>query len=641
VHQEKKPEKSSITQLITLLTTVGAVQLISSYAASISLFTLIFLSSVLAIPIWFYKVEYSLFARRAVLSAGAKGGSYIKDTLWLAQFSKAFTFLVSFTFALLLIAFSSLFQFEHWLVIYIDVLVIVAIIHFSRTMLQSQSKEESQGIFERKFLHLINLILITLIISSLDFFVIGAPDIRGMELQDIFQNEFNHYTSTAENKWSGWLIGAKAGLDSLGWYFMQVYIPEIPDTMVKIIAWLLFIVPSAISVAFILFILLGSLSLLEHKEKKDWKVLGETIASKSFMVTLLVLAIFYFYGTYAISTIDWSKVSAAAKVQISKINFCDRDAISDNKENIAHELNSQIKQQAQLTEEEINLLIEEQLAPIFVTAEQGVDKYLDWYYSVTGEYHRLAMGAKQLATGSDDFVVMMSEKTQLHLFDETGVSESLDALDVEITQLMTQRLLASESNTLASSQKLLAEDTCTFKASTVEAKGLEGDLNSAGVMGYVTLGRLGAKEVSRRVSTAIVGKALAKGATKVVAKTATKAVAKKVVTGGSVIAGATTGATAGAAVGSVVPIVGTAIGGAVGGVIGAAAAWFTVDKVLIEAEEFIYRDEMRDEMLASLNERRELLEEELKVTYASQVRGISMQLQSVVSDTFIPARDGI
>ncbi|MEH6638681.1 MAG: hypothetical protein V7717_05365 [Porticoccaceae bacterium] len=616
--KEQRALKDSFVKIVFMLATVGGVQLVCSHAQDLSFLSLILLSTLIALPIWFYKIEYSLFARRAILTAGGQDGSIIKRVLWQGQLSKAFSLLVSFTFAILLISFGSLFEPEYWLIIYVDVFIISLIMHFSSHIIEDESNAEAQGIFHRRFAHGTNLIIIVFATSFFDFYFIGAPDLRGMDWHIIFQNELNYYTTTSANEWLGWIIGVKSGIDSLAWYLMQVYIPEIHSLTVKIIAWSLFLIPTAISVSFILFVLLGCLTILDHKEKKDWKLLGETVSSKSFMAALLLLASFYFYGTYAIATTDWSKVIQSANTQLSKIDFCDRESISKNQRNITLTLNSQIDRKTQVTEEEINQLIQEKLSPIFAFAEQGVDSYLDWYYSVSGEYFRLYVAGKSLATDSNEYITMMSNKTQQYLFDETGVSKQIEALDFEATNIVKQHLLNPY-------QLLLSEDYCTLKSTTASAHSFEGNFNTAGAMAPVTLLRLSGKGVSKRIATAIAGKALAKGATKMVAK--------KAVSGGAVWAGVAMGATLGAAGGPVLAFA--------GGFGGALAVWFGVDIAFITTEEHFYRDGMRSEMMVTIEEQRVILEQQLKEKYAYQVQLISNQLQGVVTDTFIPARDGL
>jgi hypothetical protein len=55
--------------------------------------------------------------------------------------------------------------------------------------------------------------------------------------------------------------------------------------------------------------------------------------------------------------------------------------------------------------------IDRALDAFFSRAEQGVDAYLDWYFTVIGEYQRLA------AVVAGDFGALMADQLNRHLFE--------------------------------------------------------------------------------------------------------------------------------------------------------------------------------------------------------------------------------
>ena len=64
------------------------------------------------------------------------------------------------------------------------------------------------------------------------------------------------------------------------------------------------------------------------------------------------------------------------------------------------------------------------------------------------------------------------------------------------------------------------------------------------------------------------------------------------------------GAAAGAAVGSVVPLLGTTAGAIVGGIVGGVVVGVSIDKLLLELEEAINRDDFKREILSAIDEAR-------------------------------------
>jgi len=629
--------KESLFQVILMLLSVAFVQMLCSYAAVIDLNTFLLLSFVIAIPIWLYKVEYVLFRRRAELDFGANDSGNVKNLLWKGDFRKAHIFVISYFYAVLLITFGSLFEVEHWFVIYVDVFIIVWIIRYSSKFVDSEAKSKFSGLFHRKLLHIINFILITCSIVYLEFSVIGSINYGEIGLQGVFKQNFDQHFSQSSNQLTGFLIGFKAGVDATGWYLMQNFVPGIPDYLFKLLAWMFFLVPSAISVAFILYVLLGVLSLAELKQRKDWSIFGDTLTSKSFMATLLVLTSIYFYAVYGLSKIDFSKVNQVVDGKLNKIDFCNHGIVSANQKNIASELNHEIEKKVKLIELEVNRTIEEDLITIFNSTEKGVDEYLDWYYTVTGEYERLW----SVIDPDSDVVKMMSDKLQLHVFENTHFSNKVDSLDLKIKQLIIKKFNLSQSEIIKQATLSLKIDECTFNGSIKQLKGFEGDLGNVGAAGAVAIGRVTTKGIGKNASAAIITKILGKGSFKIAAKLFAKVAVKTGTKVASGTGGAAGGAAVGATIGSVVPVVGTAAGGIVGGIIGGVVTWLVVDKIIIETEEIGYRDDMRAEMLDALNEQRPELEKQFKDYYASNIRIIAYQMSRATNKRFIPARDGI
>lgn len=236
----------------------------------------------------------------------------------------------------------------------------------------------------------------------------------------------------------------------------------------------------------------------------------------------------------------------------------------------------------------------------FVAMEGNVDKYLDWYYSLGGEY------ARTMALVSGDMEDYMKNKfgemvgTQALLVDvENELAESLagsaqaNALYQRLrVNLLAQNRLASPGPDVLVVQQIAANDAVQF--GDTELASLQNRLLSsgggaiAGAIGGVIAGKLMAKVVT-------------KGTFKLAAKAAAKLVASKSA-GASLGVGA--GAAAGGAIGSVVPGIGTVLGALVGGVIGGLAVGVGIDKALIEFEEATNRERYRADLLQTLQETR-------------------------------------
>ncbi|MEN8133544.1 MAG: hypothetical protein ABFS45_25935 [Pseudomonadota bacterium] len=251
----------------------------------------------------------------------------------------------------------------------------------------------------------------------------------------------------------------------------------------------------------------------------------------------------------------------------------------------------------------------------FDRIEGNVDTYLDWYYSLAGEYTRIAA----LLVG--ELEEEMRKKLAETLQQGNAFEEFETAFD----------------NTLASHETALGEyeqvaksimhrnrvDPAGASFHVVRRMSLEDVLNPPVHQDIIKLkNRLsasgGAGAAAGIVTVVVVNKIVAKVVGKSVIKIAAKALlkvvtSKAVATGG----GAAAGALGGAAVGTIVPGIGNVTGAIVGGIIGGVAAGVTVDKLLLMLEESLNRVEFQQEIVSVINEARIEFKAELKGRSAS------------------------
>jgi len=239
----------------------------------------------------------------------------------------------------------------------------------------------------------------------------------------------------------------------------------------------------------------------------------------------------------------------------------------------------------------------------------NVDDYLDWYYSLTGEYTRIAA----LATGVLE--KQMVDKLESYLMKENAFGPIQQSIDdaLEKNQQLRTKYLESVDQILAENrvQPTTAQveisqqsplDALKQPPSHSVIVNLENRLllsGGAGAAGAVT----GA--IAGKVTAKVVGK----GAIKLGAQALIKVTAGKAV---GALGGAAAGAASGAAIGSVIPGAGTAIGAAVGGVIGGITVGVTVEKLLLMLEESFSREEFKRQILEAIEEARVEYKESLQ-----------------------------
>lgn len=301
------------------------------------------------------------------------------------------------------------------------------------------------------------------------------------------------------------------------------------------------------------------------------------------------------------------------------------------------------------------------LAPIFTAAQGQIPAFADWYYSLTGEYTRLA------AAAFGDLAELLTERLDELVFDPAGMAEALDALTERLGSEAVSGVQAGAREVqalllrLARSQALPAEAVAVtadwtpgerlgaqlapFAAISPEDIAAHGAAASAGVAAGVAVGGKLGSAVVAKAATSLAAKPSAALLAKVGVKSAAKAGGAMGAAGSGAALGAAicTGTVAGAAVSPACALV----GGAVSGV----AAWLLVDKAVVEADEHLHREGFEASLREALNEQRDVLRAELVGRYAegaAVVLGVlRADLETALSPRaiapprdFVPARSG-
>ncbi len=269
----------------------------------------------------------------------------------------------------------------------------------------------------------------------------------------------------------------------------------------------------------------------------------------------------------------------------------------------ANDLRSKILQESTLS----LVFMDSMIDSAFLQMENNVDLYLDWYYSLGGEYMqilKLGMGdaetymvkkLEETLTQGDAFNAI--EKTIDSLFAVT--EEAQQIFKYELDSLLEANRLNTVGENIVIAHQLSIGEIYNIPAHH-ELAGIKTRLSVAGSTGLAA--GLLSKVVAKKISAKILGKSMFKLAVKSVSKIATK-----------VVGSAATGAATGAAAGSVVPVVGNFVGGVIG-VAGGLVAGFAVDYAIIKVDEAKYRDEFKREIISAINEEHLKFKNSLKTT---------------------------
>ena len=579
------------------------------------------LAGLVAVPAWQYRTEYLLFRRRLVLAGAARPESRVRAFLWKGGVTRIVQALVSMLLAWMLLVLVSGLSHLHAYALAVDALFLSLIAGPVTRSLKGGIRDRHIDVVARRWpLFFTNGIVLSVAMVSLDFFFTGAADTRHLDWYMVAEQAFRQSSDAAGCVLWGMSAGVLSALEALSWHFSELVIPSLPGEFFKTGVWLFFLL-RAVTVAWLYTeFLLGVGVLLDRREARR---AGRTVAdhfTRSFILTIVLLALPFLYASVKLGQIDPRVMEAGVNRVPAAIDPC-RPGKAGHAQ-LFMKLDKAIDAERRMAIDEVDSGIDAGLGHIFTDLGTGVDAYLDWYFTVTGEYQRLA------AVFTGDAATVMSDKLEEYLFAQTDFSGRLDDLDNRLGDLyagrfagMTSRLGAELEQAPCASGSLdlaplLALDRDEFRA-------------SAAVAGGVGAGIVTGKVLAKKAAASVVGKAAAKKSFHTAAAVVSKTLAKK---GTSTALSAGLGTTLCAPAGPLAILCGVAAG---------LATWLAVDKALVELDEQLNREEMRADILEVLAGQQAILGEQLRKKHHAAVDRHAARMNSALQRTFIPYRDGM
>jgi len=600
-----------------LLLAVAVLFFISHIVRPAPCWGLFLLTSLVCWPIWRYRIEYLLFRRRLVLDGVTQSASLARRLLWKGNLTRGFQVVVSMCLAWLLLVLVFQLSLLHWWVLAADSVFLVLIyIPVTRGLAGTISTQHLGAVARRWPLFLFNGLVLTAAFMLLDFAVVGAPDTRQLAWNTLAEQTYlTHYSNAGCVLW-GVSAGSAAVVEALVWHGSQLVIPNLPDMSARIIAWSFFLLRAA-TVAWLFTALLLGVSIV--LEKRRGHTPGSTV-SRAFFITIIILALPFFYAAVKLNELDFKNFITDEQDAPVLVNPCKPDAAS--REQLHAKLDSDVDAGRQQAMQTVDGTVSQELDVLFTNIEQGVDRYLDWYFTVMGEYQRLA------AVFTADVAQTMREQLEKHLFADSDFDVQIEKLDLELEQITIDRF----AQMVPQLRKELASANCNIgQLSLASLSELDHDTLRASVAASsgVGAGIVASKVLASKTTAAVVGKVAAKKSFQTGAALATKTLAKK---GSSTLLSAGAGAAICAPTGPVAILCGVTAG---------LIAWFTVDKVLVELDEVLNREAMREDIMTVLDEQKAKLGEQLKQKHYVRIDFLASQVNAGVQRTFIPANDGI
>ena len=362
-----------------LLLTASATGLYYMPYDQITNMTLLVLAGLLAIPIAAYSLEHRLFARRAVIIQGCTEDGFAKRRLWSGWLLKITHYLVAIAIALLIIVVSSALDKNEWLIIMGSIAILILLESATLQFSQRHTTGVFLAIFQRGLIKW-PVIIFVVIASSVLFIGKEYESYVNADVMILAKQSFEDNADRFNSSVLGYTHATLYSADKVTMYFAQTYIPRIDDIAVKWSLWSYLAIKSAASIGLIIYLFLGLLTLASIKERNGWKVLGKTVFEKHFTLTLLLLIGLYVYIT---------STPILLKDIIPEENVVDCSAAIAAYQKAGDDRRRQLGIEEKALSTEVEKAIDENVDKIFEEAGPGVEEFLNWHFSVLGEYQQL------------------------------------------------------------------------------------------------------------------------------------------------------------------------------------------------------------------------------------------------------------
>lgn len=244
--------------------------------------------------------------------------------------------------------------------------------------------------------------------------------------------------------------------------------------------------------------------------------------------------------------------------------------------------------------EELEAKIDAQINHAFGVVYTNIDQFLDFHYSIIGEYSEL--GA--MATGK------IEQSIQERLFPpqfQRRIKRLAKTINKEFQRHTHKHLQFMDKVLTKKVDRELNVKVLQHLKSDIEHNIKSQQLKISAI---VTI------SVAAMLTKVIASKIALKASSKMVIKSSAKLATKGATTG----AAAASGALCGPAVIICSPLLAT-------------VAWFGSDALLLEADEYMHRDAFKKEIIASIDEQKEILKRDYKRLYGRSLRKLSHQMK--------------
>lgn len=487
-----------------------------------------------------YFLPLHLIRRHAMLEHVTSHDSFLRRWLWNGWWSKLVLFIWSLALAITLLIVLNGFSDTQWWLLLASVPLMLFLVPLGLRLAGSESGARYHFPLALRVAVYLTIVVTALGLITLQLLGEGVQDTRQLTLMQLVSQSWSGATGTAGVREIGWLLGIEAVLDDTVWYLMQQASSLSEQSgAVKLAAWLGFLLFITLQAAVFWFVLAGALSWLMSRAYHQDRLLKGARPARTFVTGVCMVGAVTYLLTQP-GVVGFINVLADRSIQALPVAVVDPCLRQLPQELALARANStrMINASGRELQQQLQAKLDEKLDAAFALAEPAVEQYLDWNFSLAGQYAQLLFLAQAAAESGLDrsSTNSLQQGIEQRFSSYTGGKIDQYVGTVLAPELQQTRTLMQEQfkagaeqaylqQALYIEEQLNASDCLKFELPTLAMPDLvhKSAVGTGPVAGLVVAGiaargsaRVGANVLTRNATK----RAVSAGAAKVAAKTA-------------------------------------------------------------------------------------------------------------------------
>ncbi|RUO34700.1 hypothetical protein [Aliidiomarina soli] len=388
--------------------------------------------------VYWHLADVMLLRRRAYLGFVTQTDSHWRQRLWSSVWVQLLTAFASVAVALAALSAAARLSWPEWAVLGASILTFQLIQRLVRPSIERHITSEHSASVLLRLSHLLNMVLVVIAMLAVHLWLTEVPDTRHLSVAEVMAQAYQVESARADVQLIGWLLGINAALYSLFWHAIQL-LSLGAAWWLTLAVWLVVMLGIAVQVSFIWLVLLGSYAWLNrflyvNEHKKTYKR-----AHLSWLFVVIAAGIGWFaLELNSENAQSWFQQNEQARQQSREtVDPCAPERLAAAETAVqgqSERVRSEQEQAALLQiEQDIDRIVDDAYANI----GQAADDFLDWNFSLLGQYTQLAYLMRG-SFGEQGFNELMAE--QINSFVALSQSDAMLEAENSLNAALLRRI---------------------------------------------------------------------------------------------------------------------------------------------------------------------------------------------------------